>query len=375
MEDIVYSVITAFTSGGSLVFGLCFLFLYIPESTFLGGYRIARKTAAAAYLGLSLLYLIEIFFDNHDIGHSLSQSIKLTVGSVQALFFTYTFISLINTRFVTGKKVRRELLPILFFVVIMVASYVLGSNSLIFRINYYLFVVYYVVQLIRYLVLFLEEYRACYGRADNYYSGEENLRFRWIYYSFFGMFAIGVMLLLLLFVPGNKSIYYLFILSFMPFYSYFGVGFINYAYRYKIIEPLASAGSQREILTGNNNDKRKQSEIIGEALNRWVLQERFLQQGLTIEDLSSELNTNRTYLSAYINQVKKQSFRSWINHLKIGKAQKLLLEHPEMLVAEVACLAGYTDSSNFNKQFVKITGSSAQNWRNRQLAQNPIKAK
>ncbi len=132
MEDIVYSVITAFTSGGSLVFGLCFLFLYIPESTFLGGYRVARKMTAIAYLGLSSLYLIEIFFDNHDVGHSLSQSIKLTVGSVQALFFTYTFISLINTRFVTEKKVWRELLPILFFIVIMVVSYVLGSNSLIF---------------------------------------------------------------------------------------------------------------------------------------------------------------------------------------------------------------------------------------------------
>ncbi|RIH64438.1 helix-turn-helix domain-containing protein [Mariniphaga sediminis] len=375
MIDKIYFVVTALASGGALVLGLCFLFLYIPESTFLNGYRIARKTAASAYLGLSLLYLVEIIFHNPDISYPLSKSIKLIVGSLQAVFFTYTFISLINTHFVSRKKILWEIAPISAFVVALLASHIWAANTAAFQISFYLFLGYYVSLLIRYLILFLKEYRACFNRADNYYSGEESLRLRWIYYSFFGMFTVGLMLLLLLILPENDFFYSVFFLSFVLLYSYFGIGFINYSYRYKIIEPLATTEKPNEISPENSNDKKKQAEMIGEALTRWVLQERFVQQGLTIEDLSTELNTNRTYLSAYINQVEQQSFRSWINRLKIRKAQKLLLNHPEMLVVEVAGLAGYSDSSNFNKQFVKITGSSAQVWRKRELSKKRSSAK
>lgn len=367
MPESIYVAITAFASGGTLCFGLCFLFLCIPESPFLKGYRTARRMMALAYLGLSLLYIMEIIF-NHPGGNILlTRSIKLTVGSFQALLFTHTFISLVNTSFATRKRLVWELIPIVGFALAIFITGPIGGNIIAFNISYYLFILYYLSMLIRYLILFLREYKACVQRADNYYADEEALRVRWIYYSFWGIFMIGVLLLPLLF-SGDRFYYSLFTLFFIVLYSYFGIGFIEYAFRYKSLEPLALIPKEEKTLMESNKDKMAQSEHIKKALDAWVNEEKFLKQGLTIEMVAMELNTNRTYLSNYFNQIEQQTFRLWINFLKIDKAKKLLLKHPDMLVVEIAGLSGYSDSSNFNKQFVKSTGISAQTWRKQNLA-------
>ena len=370
MPGSIYLAVTAFASGSTLCFGLCFLFLHIPKSLFLKPYRRARKMMALAYLGLSLLYVLEIIFDHQGGNIVLTRSIKLAVGSFQALLFTYTFISLINTGFAIRKRLLWEVIPIGAFTLAILITGLLGGDSVAFNASYFLFILYYLSMLIRYLFLFFREYKACSERADNYYADDEALRIRWIYYSFWGIFTIGVFLVPLLFVHENFY-YTAFTLSFIVFYSYFGIGFIQYAFRYKRIAPLAIVSEVRKPTNNDNSVQYAQKQHIRQALDVWLSKNSFLQPGLTIEMLASELSTNRTYLSNYINQVEQQTFRSWINSLKINRAKELLLEHPDMLVVEVANLAGYSDSSNFNKQFVKQTGISAQTWRKQHLIAEP----
>lgn len=366
MPNSLYIAVTAFASGSTLCFGLCFLFLYIPESLFLKPYRAARKMMALAYLCLSLLYVLEVIFNYSGGNIVFARAVKLAAGSFQALLFTYTFIGLINTDFAMRKSLIGEVIPIGVFILAISISGLWGADSLAFTVSYFLFIGYYLSMLIRYLLLFLREYKACWQRADNYYADDEALRIRWIYYSFWAIFSIGAFLVPLLLLRNN---FYntVFTLSFIVFYSYFGIGFIQYAFRYKSIAPLAIASEVRKPMNTGNNEQSAQNQSIKQALDVWVSKNSFLQPGLTIEMLALELSTNRTYLSNYINQVKQQTFRSWINSLKIDKAKELLLEHPDMLIVEVAILAGYSDSSNFNKQFVKQSGTSAQIWRKQHL--------
>ncbi len=56
------------------------------------------------------------------------------------------------------------------------------------------------------------------------------------------------------------------------------------------------------------------------------------------------------------------TFREWINTQRIEKAKSLLINHPELQIMDITQLTGYSDSSNFNKQFVKFTGKSAKKW-------------
>ena len=54
---------------------------------------------------------------------------------------------------------------------------------------------------------------------------------------------------------------------------------------------------------------------IAENIKKWLEEDGFIRQGLTIKELSEILHTNRTYLSSYIKATYHQSFRDWINHL------------------------------------------------------------
>ncbi|MDR1130082.1 MAG: helix-turn-helix domain-containing protein, partial [Prevotellaceae bacterium] len=53
----------------------------------------------------------------------------------------------------------------------------------------------------------------------------------------------------------------------------------------------------------------------------------------------------------------------WINELRIGEAKKLLLQHPEMTVNEVAHCSGFSDRSHFLRLFRKHAGVSTTEWK------------
>ncbi len=122
-------------------------------------------------------------------------------------------------------------------------------------------------------------------------------------------------------------------------------------------------------------DNHPQStEIISElkhqqtkkALERWAKTLRFIEPGITIEDVADDIRSNRTYISEYLNQSLNLNFRNWISLLKIEHSKQLLLKHPDCTTTQIAEMVGYARSS-YNKAFAKITGQSPSAYR-----QNPM---
>lgn len=91
--------------------------------------------------------------------------------------------------------------------------------------------------------------------------------------------------------------------------------------------------------------------------------ELYAQQGITIVQIARELNTNRTTLSSIINQYEGTNFNSFINGLRISKAQTLIKENPLMQMADVCANVGYTDQANFSRIFKQVTGFSPVAWK------------
>ena len=59
----------------------------------------------------------------------------------------------------------------------------------------------------------------------------------------------------------------------------------------------------------------------------------YLNKNLTLADLAQALNTNRTYVSQYLSQVRGQTFYDYINQLRIQQVSiPLLKEHPFFLI-------------------------------------------
>ncbi|MFI3330436.1 MAG: AraC family transcriptional regulator [Rikenellaceae bacterium] len=81
-----------------------------------------------------------------------------------------------------------------------------------------------------------------------------------------------------------------------------------------------------------------------------------------IEDLSLYLCSNRTYVSAYINENYNLSFRDWVAKLRVDYSKELLVEFPEYSIDKIAQQVGYARSS-YVASFTKICKVSPARWR------------
>ena len=103
---------------------------------------------------------------------------------------------------------------------------------------------------------------------------------------------------------------------------------------------------------------------LTEQLSQIIEQEElFKQPDLRVTDIAARLATNRTYISAIIKSLSGDSFSNLINGYRIRYAQKLMTEHPEMSITEIAAESGFSSRSAFYRNFKDITGQSPAEWK------------
>ncbi len=109
------------------------------------------------------------------------------------------------------------------------------------------------------------------------------------------------------------------------------------------------------------------------ALRKWVEAKRYRECNLSREAVASELNTSKDLLNAYFSTVLQKDFNTWRTSLRIEDAKKILLENRELPINLVGEMVGFSDRSNFHRQFTKIAGCSPKQWR--ESSGRPITAK
>jgi AraC-like DNA-binding protein len=354
MMNETYDILSiAFAGGILLAFGILFLTIKTPKKKELHNYHIAGYVLAVAYFFFFVLNILEYFSRSEGDNILLTQMVTLVVACSQAFMFTFTLITLINTQFVSGRKLIIELIPVLTFIAIVFITYFIDC----FKTFLYIFILLYIGMLIRFTRMFIKNYRKYQMQMDNYFSGNEASRLRWVYISFFIALFVGIMAIFSsLFMSEIGSL--IFSIIIIVFYMYFGIRFINYGLLNYEIELVIM---EPDMLTEVNDMETFKN--IEEKINEWVADKQFIQNNITIEQLSAQIFTNRTYFSAYIHTFKKQSFRNWINDLRIDEAKALMVLHPEMTVHEIALCVGFANKSHFGQVFLKKTGLTPLAWR------------
>ena len=134
--------------------------------------------------------------------------------------------------------------------------------------------------------------------------------------------------------------------------------------------------AQEADIAGNDEEAEKtETEIFGMSTNlmtedkiehfdkslRMVMEEQrlFLQPKLTLLDVAKAIQTNKSYLSFYLHNVRKTTFYDFINQYRIEEACRLMNE-PEIgqkyVLTQIATLSGFNSISTFNRYFYKIKG-------------------
>lgn len=143
---------------------------------------------------------------------------------------------------------------------------------------------------------------------------------------------------------------------------------------YRISKPNTEYAEKLDpLLTDNNehaNNLSAQKQVATEET--WlkkrfehlvVEQQLFLKQGIKIQDIALQLNTNRTYISNYVNSNYGMSFPDYINSLRIEYAKEYMLKEPHTILSEIAKASGFPNASAFNNVFKKTTGITPKIWR------------
>jgi len=84
----------------------------------------------------------------------------------------------------------------------------------------------------------------------------------------------------------------------------------------------------------------------------------YLNGRYPIEDLATDINSNKTYISKAINSQSGLSYPQYLNKLRIEYALDIMKKDPHMTLGDVAIFSGFSHQSSFTDSFKKFVGVS-----------------
>ncbi len=118
------------------------------------------------------------------------------------------------------------------------------------------------------------------------------------------------------------------------------------------------------LLPGSVPAANGYSEQMVRRLEDCMERERpWLDPALTLNELALRIDTNRTYLSGYLNNVLGTTFYDYLNAARVGEACRLLLRTPVVNLEEVAEQCGFNSLSTFRRSFEKMKGCTPAHYR------------
>lgn len=371
MEPSIYSFSLCTALPLMLFFGFYFLFAKTPEKKIFKNYLRSRQIMGIAMLLLSANYSVHFFFGirfkNADSAILMNMSTYFLCYSL----FSSALIMLLDRFYITKRRVWTHIiLWIIFSTLSGVVLFLLPSGIMqkfsLFALAAWL-VVFGVVLARRVIIA----YRRAIRIFNETQADDIGAYIEWLSIFTYWALIFGVGCGLLTFLPDEYV--FIWILSSIPFYSYLFYSYQNYLLFYEQVENAFEQDiqSEEELLTNSETENeivsekevpRSYTEFI-ERVDNWIKTDGYVQQGLTIKELSEILYTNRTYLSAYIKTTYKMTFREWITSLRLEYAKNILKEHPEINIQKLAESSGFLSQSNFIKLFSEKEGCTPAKWK------------
>lgn len=371
MEPSIYSFSLCTALSLMLFFGFYFLFAKTPEKKIFKNYLRSRQIMGIAMLLLSANYSVHFFFGirfkNADSAILMNMSTYFLCYSL----FSSALIMLLDRFYITKRRVWTHIILWIIFSTLSGVVLFLLPSGIMQKISLFALAAWLVV----FGVVLARRVIIAYRRAIQIFNETQaddiGAYIEWLSIFTYWALIFGVGCGLLTFLPDEYV--FIWILSSIPFYSYLFYSYQNYLLFYEQVENAFEQDiqSEEEFLTNSETEHeivsekevpRSYTEFI-ERVDNWIKTDGYVQQGLTIKELSEILYTNRTYLSAYIKTTYKMTFREWITSLRLEYAKNILKEHPKINIQKLAESSGFLSQSNFIKLFSEKEGCTPAKWK------------
>ena len=370
MEPTIYNFSLCTALPLMLFFGFYFLFAKTPEKKIFKNYLRSRQIMGIAMLLLSANYSVHFFFGirfkNADSAILMNMSTYFLCYSL----FSSALIMLLDRFYITKRRVWTHIILWIIFSTLSGVVLFLLPSGIMQKISLFALAVWLIV----FGVVLARRVIIAYRRAIRIFNETQaddiGAYIEWLSIFTYWALIFGVGCGLLTFLPDEYV--FIWILSSIPFYSYLFYSYQNYLLFYEQVENAFEQDiqSEEELLTNSGIEPEMVSEEVPESytefiekVDNWIKTDGYVQQGLTIKELSEILYTNRTYLSAYIKTTYKMTFREWITSLRLEYAKNILKEHPEINIQKLAESSGFLSRSNFIKLFSEKEGCTPAKWK------------
>ena len=370
MEPSIYSFSLCTALPLMLFFGFYFLFAKTPEKKIFTNYLRSRQIMGIAMLLLSANYSVHFFFGirfkNADSAILMNMSTYFLCYSL----FSSALIMLLDRFYITKRRVWTHIILWIIFSTLSGVVLFLLPSGIMQKFSLFALAVWLVVFGIVLARRVIIAYRRAIRIFNETQADDIGAYIEWLSIFTYWALIFGVGCGLLTFLPDEYV--FIWILSSIPFYSYLFYSYQNYLLFYEQVENAFEQDiqSEEELLTNSGIEPEMVSEEVPgsytefiEKVDNWIKTDGYVQQGLTIKELSEILYTNRTYLSAYIKTTYKMTFREWITSLRLEYAKNILKEHPEINIQKLAESSGFLSQSNFIKLFSEKEGCTPAKWK------------
>lgn len=362
----------------SLILGLLLLLIKVPQTEYSGKIARTKNTISICFLICTVLFFIALRYSGIPDYDKFSSMMLFVVTNLASAVLSYSLINLLDESYIENDKFYLNVGLIVVLSILWVKSFwweEKWARLTVIAVCITLFI----IQCVIHIVMFNRVYKASVKQLELYYDEEEDQKIRWIRFCYVIMMLTQMFILVYMTLPsGFMKVYAMFYSLFM---LYFSANFISFlgshkllldAFAYKTLsgQDLLQKRSdyRRRIgrkVTPNTEEDMNDAEFkkLERSLDRWMDQKKYREYDKSKEEIALELHTTKETLHIYFTTKLGMDFKTWRTELRINDAKKMLLENKELSINIVGEMCGFSDRSNFHRQFVKIVGCSPKQWR------------
>ena len=361
----------------SFVLAFLLFLINVPNSEHSRKLVKAKNTIAMCFFISSILFFVCYTYSGIEDFEVFSSLMMFVVTAISSAILSFSLMNLLEEG--DNDKFFLNVTIIAIFSCILMRSFWMERGAMRWAILIGSIVLY-VTNCIIHIILFHRTYLRSVQKFEQYYDEEENNKMKWIRFCYIMMMLTQMFVLVYMLLPrGFMKIYTLWYVLFMVYFSANFISFLGSnkllldAFAYKTLsgqEIMERIERRKRMKKGGKEAQPLDSQITEQELNRiehaldkWVKEKRYREYDKTREQIAKELNTSKEMLHLFFVTRMSVDFKTWRTRLRIEEAKFLLLENQEMSINIVAELSGFSDRSNFHRQFTKIVGCSPKQWR------------
>ena len=305
---------------------------------------------------------------------TFSKLMMFVVTSVSSVVLSFSLINLLDER--DNDRFYLNLAAVIIMSWMLMRAFLLGPGTLrTVAIAAYVFL--FIIQCVIHIVNFNKSYKKSLAKLEQYYDDEEDHKIKWIRFCYIIMMLTQMFVLVYMLLP--QSFMKIYALWYVLFLVYFTANFISFLGSHKLLldafayKALTFQNMKEKIErkrlakvhldTPSSNENDAEFKRLERSLEKWVAEKRYREYDKSRNEIAKELNTSREMMHLYFADVLGMDFKTWRTIHRIDEAKRLLLEKRNLSVNIIAEMSGFSDRSNFHRQFTKIVGCSPKQWR------------